>query len=114
MTVLNGNSAVGTIKLTKGATYTLPIVRTSGTGIPNFTTLTWTFNIYTQSDGELFSDDATVIASDADNLLITIPASVTSTMEWSGVKYGFTLKGVTGSTAYIPLKGGVIVERADG
>lgn len=113
MTILNGNSAVASIRLTKGSTFVLPIQRESGTGIPNFTTLTWTGNIYTLSDSEVVSA-FTVTATDADNLTMTISAAITATLEWQGVNYGFNIKGTTGSTVYIPVKGSVIVDRADG
>ena len=113
MTVLNGNSATATIQLTKGSTFVLPIVKTAGTSLPDFTTLTWTGGIYTQSDGELVSA-FTVTASDSTHLTITISATITADLEWQGVKYGYNIKGTTGSTVYIPLKGSVVVHRADG
>lgn len=113
MITLNGNSAVAAIRLTKGTTFTLPIQRESGTGIPNFTTLTWTGTLYTLSDSETVST-FTVTASDADNLTMTISATITAALEWQGVKYGFNIKGTVGSTVYIPVKGSVIVDRADG
>lgn len=113
MIVLNGNSATVTIQLTKGSTFVLPIVKTSGTSLPDFTTLTWTGGIYTQADGELVSA-FTVSASDATHVTVTISATITATLEWQGVKYGFNIKGTTGSTVYIPIKGSVVVNRADG
>lgn len=113
MIILNGNSGLATIRFTKGTTFVLPIQRESGTGIPNFTTLTWVGTIYTLSDSATVST-FTVTASDADNLTMTISAAITATLEWQGVKYGFNIKGTVGATVYIPVKGSVIVDRADG
>ena len=112
MIVLNGNSATATIQLTKGGTFTLPITKGTGT-FPDFDDLTWTGGIYTQSDGELVSA-FTVAASSATALTITISATITAALEWQGVSYGFNIKGTTGSTVYIPIKGNVVVHRADG
>ena len=112
MTNLPSPSAIANIQVTKGATYTLPIVRSSGTAVPDFTTLTWTGGIYTLGDDTLVSA-FTVTASSADNLTLTISATITASLSTT-VKYGYKVQATTGSTVYIPLKGAIIVNRNNG
>lgn len=113
MIVLNGNSATVTIQLTKGSTFTLPFVRPSGSTFPAFTARTWTFTIFTQADGESFAT-GTVTVTDADNMSVVVTAATTATLEWNNTKYGYNLKGTSGAVVDIPIKGNVVVHRADG
>lgn len=110
MTILPNNSAIGTIQFTKGTTFVLPIERTAGTALPDFTTLTWTGGIYTLIDETLVSD-FTVTASDADNITVTISATITGALTAGKDKYGFNIIGTVGSTVYNVFKGGIIVHR---
>lgn len=113
MIVLNNNSATIAIQLTKGSTCTIPVTRPSGSTFPAFTSRTWEFNIYTQSNGTEIAN-GTVTVTDADNMSIVIPASVSATLEWSNVKYGHNLTGTSGAIVDIPIKGSLVVNRADG
>lgn len=113
MIVLNNNSATIAIQFTKGSTCTIPVSRPAGSTFPAFTARTWEFNIYTQSNGTEIAN-GTVTVTDADNMTIVIPASVTTTLEWSNVKYGYNLTGTSGAIVDIPIKGNLIVHRADG
>ena len=113
MIILNGNSVVIAIQLTKGSTCTIPVTRPSGSTFPAFTSRSWEFNIFTQAN-ETEIANGTVTVTDADTMSIVIPASVSSTLEWSDVKYGHNLTGTSGAIVDIPIKGSLIVHRADG
>lgn len=112
MIVLNGNSADVTIQLTKGSTFTLPFVRPSGSTFPAFTSRTWTLTIFDTSN-ETEVATGTVTVTDADNMSAVVTAATTATLEWSGVDYGFNLKGTSGAVVDIPIKGALLVRRSD-
>lgn len=113
MIVLNNYTETVVINLTKGATWSIPIVRPAGSTHPDFTTRTWEFPIFTQAN-ETEIANGTITVIDADNMRAVIPASVTAALEWNGVKYGFNINATTGEIVDIPLKGNIVVHRADG
>jgi len=113
MIIFDNNTVTAVINLTKGTTWTLPFTRPAGSTFPAFTSRTWTFNIFTQANETLIAT-GTVTVTDADTMSAVIPASVSDDLEWSGVKYGFNVKGTSGAIVDIPLKGSISVHRADG